>query len=403
MTTYHILGAFDRHNYGDILFPIIHTRFIRRSCPSAEVRYYSVREYSSEQYGGVSNSSIRSLLSSQQEAEDRIIISGGEVLPTDWITMTGHISSSTTYNTLRALKLAIGTKLSNKIIQRITGQKNDFPYIIPRSATSAKIFYTAVGGANFSNPRNKHQLLKIACDLKQSDEVTVRDKLTQSNLISAGVNCKLIPDTALIMSNHFDLRELKERNWKSKIEKSQLFPEDNYFVFQAAKRYIQSEIDNIVRQLIFIQETSGKAILLLPIGRATGHEDHIVLFEIFKRIREKNPSVYFQNSPHILDIMASLAMSKGYIGTSLHGAITAYSYGVKVCGINTRKVRKLGSFLETWMLENDFKSVASLDFSDAFLGLTSTGHKITGKAELTEQKKLIETTLKNYIQANSHE
>ena len=61
MRKYNIVGAFDRHNYGDILFPLIHSEFIRRHSESAEINYYSLSESNLESIGGVRTKSIMML------------------------------------------------------------------------------------------------------------------------------------------------------------------------------------------------------------------------------------------------------------------------------------------------------------------------------------------------------
>src|SRR5699024_2081618 len=61
-----------------------------------------------------------------------------------------------------------------------------------------------------------------------------------------------------------------------------------------------------------------------------------------------NPDFIFIMPRNIYEIMGLIAFSKVYLGTSLHGAITAMSYLVPAIGLN-RKVHKLESYMRTWV------------------------------------------------------
>jgi hypothetical protein len=81
----------------------------------------------------------------------------------------------------------------------------------------------------------------------------------------------------------------------------------------------------------------------------------------------KSPFTYF-DADNIWDIMYLIANSKCYIGTSLHGAITASSYCVAHVGL---KVEKLGAYLATWGVVGNQRSVEFTEIYDQFEVATS--------------------------------
>lgn len=201
------------------------------------------------------------------------------------------------------------------------------------------------------------------------------------------------------MSDIYPPLSLKKTAWKALLRKTEDFLPGNHIVFQGAKNYISSDLQNIAEQLFRISNDTKASILLLPIGRATGHEDHIPLEKLFNILKNKRTPCAIQDSTNVLDIMASIAFSKSYIGTSLHGAITSYSFGHKVCGIAIRKVKKLGNFVSTWMTPGDYHLSEETDFADAFLGLTKLSYSISDHEKLKNQKTAIYQEVSTYRQA----
>ena len=87
---------------------------------------------------------------------------------------------------------------------------------------------------------------------------------------------------------------------------------------------------------------------------AANHDDKIALKKIYKNINDNR--VYFFNKLNVFDIMYCIANCKFFAGTSLHGNITAMSYGVKHIGLN-KKITKLDEFLKTWEIKEQNKCI----------------------------------------------
>jgi len=100
----------------------------------------------------------------------------------------------------------------------------------------------------------------------------------------------------------------------------------------------------IAEQLQQISREHNMPILLLPIGYAKHHWDQKALQLLKKEL--KVPTI-MPSHASVFDIMASIAFCRIFIGTSLHGAVTALSFGVPHLGVGP-KGRKLDLFLNTW-------------------------------------------------------
>ena len=134
-------------------------------------------------------------------------------------------------------------------------------------------------------------------------------------------------------------------------DKTQTFVQSysgKYFCFQMAKQYTDGQLNVIVGQLAKLL-SKEIPIALLPLGLVSGHEDHVVLEKIYNRLT--SPKVFLPPQIHIVDSIALIAHASVFAGTSLHGNITAMSYGVPHFSLHP-KVEKLKLFLQKWDVEN---------------------------------------------------
>ena len=86
--------------------------------------------------------------------------------------------------------------------------------------------------------------------------------------------------------------------------------------------------------------------LLLPIGFAALHEDNIAL----KQMQNIYNNFVLIDKLNIYEIMNLIANSYFFAGTSLHGNITAMSFGIRHIGLNP-EIKKLENYLKTWEIK----------------------------------------------------
>jgi hypothetical protein len=157
------------------------------------------------------------------------------------------------------------------------------------------------------------------------------------------------------MSKYFPLNLLKQKiNSETEIiiKKAQ-----SYIVFQINLQNYKKNKEEIINNLQKIYNKYKLQILLLPLGRASGHSDHLALKKIKRNIKVNTTLI---NNYTIYDIMYLIAKSEMFIGTSLHGNITAISYEVPNMGLG-KNIIKLDQFLKTWNIINkgcvDYKNM----------------------------------------------
>ena len=380
----YLVGAFDRHNYGDILFPIIHSKILlNNGYPENSIEYVAVSASDMREIGGYKTISIKELLSRQLTRNDLVVLCGGDILSADWLLMLGNLTQPWINKLFRISRKILGVQRTNILAKNVLGQLNHYPYIISNTDTQATIIYTAVGGAGFVG--NQRHISKVADLLRGCHSVSVRDHGIESLLKRHNVKVRLIPDTALPMSALFSKDFLNARHWKNKVLTFANFDFSKYFVLQGAKRLLSSDIANIVEQIKGIHAATGYAPLLVPIGKAADHEDHIPLTDIYNQLKSANSPCAFLDSEHVMDIMAALANATCYIGTSLHGAITSYSFHNKVVAIQSEQVPKLKDFLNTWVNSGDYYLSNSCLFKEQVIDLITNNMHFHSEKQLEEQ------------------
>lgn len=342
--TFHVLGAFDRFNYGDLLFSRIVDDLLAMKSVNSDRKYYSVSRSDMRKYGGVETVPIGSLDRNSVASNDVFYVAGGDVLTADWVTIIGHSSGYLYFNILRAIRKLFGHGASSTIARMIYGTDISYPFIFSPDDFSAqpKVIYNAVGGSVFLDKTRRASLSKVVQKLTAATSISVRDAQTFAYLKEQGVAVKLRPDSASCMSLIYDQQFLSNHL------PPQLSGGSKYVVVQCALHVGKDEIENVVRRARTMSEKLGAKIVLLPIGTAPAHDDDKLLKVIEARFAEAKVDVVLLPQMHIFQIMATLAKASAYAGSSLHGAITSLSYGVPAAELVPSRVSKLTAYLDTW-------------------------------------------------------
>ena len=384
----YLVGAFDRHNYGDILFPLIHSKILTSNGFKEEnIKYAAVSASDMRNIGGYQTTSIKSMLSEAHDKNTLIVLCGGDILSADWLLMLGNLSTPLINKAFRAGRKLMGIHITNILAKMLLGQKNFYPYVISKKDTDASIIYTAVGGAGFN--RNQKHIETVVNLIQQCVSISVRDQDVKNLLSQNGLNVRLVPDTALPMSVLFPKTHLQTLDWKKPVQTTGNFDFNSYYSFQGAKRLLIEKIPFIVQQIKKVYDTTGYAPLFVPIGRAADHEDHIPLEILFKQLSSEGYSAGILNSEHVMDIMCALALSNGYVGTSLHGAITTYSFGQKVIALKSNGVPKLKDFLKTWVDQRDYYLSSDCEFQKSLIDAITTNKQFHSGEQLKKQISMV--------------
>ncbi|WP_158769088.1 polysaccharide pyruvyl transferase family protein [Paraglaciecola sp. L1A13] len=371
-------GAYDRYNYGDNLMPIIFQFYIEKYHPlilqEYVIEYCAIGNSDLSQYSCFKTNKIANLLGSTPE-DSLLIVIGGEVLCATNLTLLMHMQNTRfSHAVVKAGRYLLRRHL-NVFTNKTYGTRWEFPYIPPKSVFKHKIklaFNTVGGGISGLSVKDQTD---VTNRLKSADYISVRDKRTQHNLESK-IDAVLYPDSVFLIS------ELISSDFLNKeISPSIKDVKDKpYFCFQASPHKVGSEVGEVVDALIQIAKLRNEKIVLLPIGYASGHDDVYYLRQIQKRLEGEGLLLQDLN---VWEIMYTIKNASLFIGTSLHGIITAMAFNVPHFGLNPN-ISKVNSFLKDWsifpfnrsMALEQIVSASSEDFSAYTQALENNSFKL---------------------------
>src|SRR5690606_28117767 len=117
---------------------------------------------------------------------------------------------------------------------------------------------------------------KISDSLKESALLSVRDKRTFLSMKSMDLDAKLIPDSAIIMSDIFNKESLSDKI-------SLINFEIKDYIFLQLGRYKGPEnLEKFIVDLKKLSNSLNLNVVLCPIGKAPKHEDDVIL----KKVKE---------------------------------------------------------------------------------------------------------------------
>jgi len=341
------LGAYDRFNYGDLLFPIITKNFISQIKLDIPVFVYALMASDFSKYGALKTRPIKELFNKNLiNKGDIILYTGGGTIGSSWIDMHIDFMGKNGKLMIYYFQRLFGEKWANNISRYYFKANSAFPWISSPDdfPVNVKVVYNAVGGSEFSNLKKETQLI-ILNNLSKATYLSVRDKQTKLLLSSLEpkVPVHLSPDSAILMSEQYPLSILKEKI--SEQVNSIVNKGGDYICFQSNMGYARKNKNVIIQELEKIYHKYGLRVVFLPIGRYYGLSDHKALME-FKDAIHTDVSIA-SNDISIWEVMYIIAKSALFLGTSLHGNITAQSFAVPHIGLSGRRC-KVDYYLETW-------------------------------------------------------
>jgi len=333
-----LYGAYDRYNYGDNLMPIVLEFFLRNKCSekikNIKILFSSIKKSNLSRYECKLTTPIKSLLSIDEGST--VIVVGGEVLGADVGTLYSHVQSSLFYTKILKIIRRFQPELLNVIASIFYPSVWKYPYV-PRQENfnnEVNIIYNTVGGIPDNSQRQY---------IKNSKYISVRDKRTYDELSSFCDDVELVPDSVLAISGLVDNSFLESHVRRSIIN----YCSNNQFIIVQACPYKVQFSSAELSQVLKSIKDDGIDVVLLPIGYASGHDDVIFLQEVNFHAQGV---LNLQYELNIWEIMYFISKSKVFFGTSLHGVITAMSFGVPHFNIN-KNIEKLTSFIQTWSVE----------------------------------------------------
>ncbi len=336
-----LFGAFDRHNFGDLLFPHLLTALL----PGRPIEFAGLAARDLRAFGG---HRVGALGTRTQRAS--LIHVGGELLTCSAWQAAVMLLDPAEASAAIAL-YDDDPAAAAEWAARQLGAARSIPYVVGRDvlATTGRLIFNAVGGVEWTSlAAAQRQEVKTA--LGQADWVSVRDHVTQDALRGEGINVPLCPDPAVMVVECFGEVILKHQQQDAVQAMRDAFPQ-GYLACQFSADFADdTSLDALAQGLSRLLAGTGLGLVLFRAGAAPWHDDPVLVEKLLRRLP---PSTARQlQSLHLWDICALIAASRGVIGSSLHARIVALAYGLPRVSLMAPqqggRPDKRAAFAETW-------------------------------------------------------
>lgn len=348
----YILAPNDRFNYGDLLFPYVVSYYLGNNYD--KVFFCSTFRSNLSKLGGLRTIGHSSLFYAKSRQLNHLIVAGGESLLVDWTSILYYSSTFIRFVDSLFSKIGRGVSLYHWILNfyctRLYKTRCKYPFTIGKHELPnfSKVMYNSVGGSYILKDENIRNDKDVRLILSSSDYISVRDQKTLEYLSMMDIKAYLSADSAITISKIFSETFLLERI----CNESKLLWGKRFVFFECAIHYMPDE-RKISQELKDFATLNKLDICLRPIGTALGHSDQLKLKRIYKEL-DKN-GVLLIDKPSVWDIMWLIKHASIYIGSSLHGTITAMSYSVP---FTTFGPQKLNEYINTWVPDLNIRNLA---------------------------------------------
>lgn len=340
-----LFGAYDRFNYGDMLMPLAIERYFRKTAPELleryRIRHASLTASDLSARDCLPTEAIGTVCASAPEGS-ALIVTGGEVTSPTRAALFLHTSTSDAEHHARLALRAADPAGFEALITRDFGDLWEIPYLPPRDCLPAggRVLYNAIGGGLGKEGSADHALRRAR--FAEASYISSRDWRLVQGLAALGTEARMAPcAVSLIAEGIFEDLEQQETG-----------SDAPYFVVQCVNRP-DIDLDKLAAVVRAIAAQTGLRPYLVPLGYASGHEDDKALSALAERLGE---STLFDRRGTLSSILSIFRGAEFYIGTSLHGTITAMAYGIPYFPFK-KSIGKLGVYLESWSSVEALKTV----------------------------------------------
>lgn len=334
-----LFGAFDRHNFGDLLFP----HLLAALLPGRTFGFAGLAARDLRAYGGHRVTPLAG-------RPTHLIHAGGELLTcTAWqaavmlldpARAAAAIASCDAHPDAAAAWAARQLRVSRTM-----------PYVIGRDALApgGTLIFNAVGGVEWT-ALGATQRAEVRAALEGADWLSVRDRVTRGALQKEGIEATLCPDPAVMVRACFgDAIEAHRQQGETKAMQA-AFPA-GYLACQVSADFADdASLDALAQGLARIVRETGLGVALFRAGAAPWHDDLHCHERLARRLPAGTARMF--SSLHLWDICALIAASRGVVASSLHARIVALAYDLPRVSLTPpqqgERPGKVAAFADTW-------------------------------------------------------
>lgn len=343
-----IFGAFDRHNFGDMLFAHVEQRLFAERLPDAKPVFAGLAARDLRRYGGHAVAALGTLAARLRDTPVTLVHAGGELLTCDAWEAAVMLDEP---DDAQATIARYGSRPEDRSAYARSVLHSDAlaPYVVGRESwLQASIGFNAVGGVSL-DARGAALRNEVLSKLRSADDLSVRDAHTRATLRAAGIEARLVPDPVTMIAELFDSRIASRARHGPVADVRQACPRGHLAVQFSADFGDDATLDRLARELDALAASTGLGIVLFRAGAAPWHDD----IDAYERLaaRMQHRALVFR-SLDIWDICALIATSAGYAGSSLHGRIVAMAYGLPRLNMlhpdEAARTGKQAAYAQTW-------------------------------------------------------
>jgi polysaccharide pyruvyl transferase WcaK-like protein len=343
-----LYGAFDRHNYGDLLFPLIMEKMLSKKFPEKKIVVAGLIKSDLSRYNALPTCSIKKALNDSNK-DVAIILAGGDVVACDWLSAYSYLLSDVSFFVFQRIFVRFIPGITEKVIKKIIGLKSPTPFDLMSEdlGKEMKLIYNSVGATSVSNIHGR-AALSLSVALNEANYVTVRDEFGREHIERIGSHVsEIYPDSATVMSSVYSEEDINEKTGGEATSLIRKLSGD-YLVFQISSAHCRGFELEFARNLTLIASEHNLTVVFIAIGNAAGHSDSAGI-ERIKGYLGKDIKVEQYLTGGVFDVMNIIRNSKCYCGTSLHGLITSMSFHIPRVGLMPTH-RKQINYMTTWDL-----------------------------------------------------
>lgn len=355
-----VFGAFDRHNFGDLLF--------------AHVAAAWAAERYTPRFAGLAARDLRaegghrieplSVALHRAGAAAPILHAGGELLT------CGAWEAAVMLLPAGQAQQHIANPSSDRSaawVRDMLGLADAAPYLYAGPASSHRpILLSGVGGVAL-RALEPSMCAEVLDKLRCADHLSVRERRTQAQLAAAGIRATLAPDPAVMVQEYFgDVIGARQSGAQLRALRD-AFPR-GYIALQCSVEFADdATLDVLACQLARIAAVTGYGIVCFRAGAAPWHDDLDVYARLAARLDPDSVRIF--SGIHLWDICALIAGSRAYCGSSLHGRIVAMAYALPRINIlapaQLPELSKQAAYAASWDIDGMPATVAVADIACA--------------------------------------
>lgn len=341
-----LFGAFDRHNFGDLLLPHIAAALL----PARRQVHAGLAARDWRAVGGHRSVPLARL--DLRRADDRAVLLhvGGEILTcTAWQAAVMLLPTDQAQATIAYFEARPAERQA--WVHRVLGTQAQAPYVASRRGRPglARVIHAAVGGVALdqADPALRTEVLD---QLRAADDIGVRDRQTQAQLAAAGIAARLLPDPAVMVAELFGAR-IRARERGGEVAAARRAFAQGYLAVQFSADFgDDATLTVIAAQLQQLVAATGCGLVLFRAGAAPWHDDLRGLERVADRLGPGGARLF--RSLDLWDLCALIAGSRGVASSSLHGRIVATAFArprITLClPAAAGGSRKQSAYAATW-------------------------------------------------------